>query len=137
MLSSLRQVSRYFPTCSIETYATMTHIYSQVWVFASFNRPAGLIVAHIHGEKKRSVSHFLSETESNSSRCLVVSKQVDKDLLEGRGGDRTENLSRGRRVLLVQSGPGPALVELDKEQRVFEGPPEDNSLHQVDEGHNH
>lgn len=35
------------------------------------------------------------------------------------------------------SRTGPALVELDKEEWVLEGPPVDDSLHQVDEGHNH
>lgn len=38
---------------------------------------------------------------------------------------------------MVQSGPGPALIELDKEEWVFEGPPEDDRLHQVDESHHH
>lgn len=62
--------------------------------------------------------------------------QVNKDLLQGRGGDRTEHLSRCWRVL-AWSGPGPALVELDEEERVFVGPPVDDGLHQVDEGHDH
>ena len=58
-------------------------------------------------------------------------------MLGGRGGDRTEDLGRCWRVLLVWTGPGPALVELDKEERVLEGPPEDDRLHQVDETHHH
>lgn len=33
--------------------------------------------------------------------------------------------------------PGPALVEFNKEERVFEGPAQDDGLHQVDEGHHH
>lgn len=36
---------------------------------------------------------------------------------------------------MARSGPGPALVELDKEVWILEGPPEDEGLHQVDEGH--
>lgn len=55
-------------------------------------------------------------------------------MLKGRGGDRTEHLGWRWRAW---SGPGPTLVELDKKERVFEGPPVDDSLHQVDEGHNH
>lgn len=43
----------------------------------------------------------------------------------------------GIRVLPAQSGTGPALVELDKEERVLEGPPVDDGPHQVDEGHDH
>lgn len=73
---------------------------------------------------------------ANSSHCLIVSVQF-KDLLEGREGDRNKRLGRCWRVLLVWSGPGPALIELDKEERVFEGPPVDDSLHQVDKGHDH
>lgn len=102
-------------------------------------RPAGVSVAHIHRGKRKglSVSHFLSVTETNCSRCLVVSEQFKKDLLEGRRGDRGETLCRGWRVLLVQSGPWPTLIELDKEQRIFEGSPVDDGLHQVDEANNH
>lgn len=88
-------------------------------------------VAHIHRGKK----YFLSETESNRSSCLIVSDQVKKDLLKGHRGDWVETLG-GWRVLLVHSGPGPTLIELDKEQRVFEGPPIDDGLHQVDEANN-
>ena len=71
------------------------------------------------------------------SHCLVFSVQFNKELLEGRGGDRTEKLGGCWRVLRVGRGPGPALVELDKKVRVFKGPPEDDGLHQVDEGHDH
>lgn len=39
--------------------------------------------------------------------------------------------------MLVQIGSGPAFIELHKEERVFEGPPVDDGLHQVDEGHDH
>lgn len=63
--------------------------------------------------------------------------QFNEDLLQGRGGDRTEHLGGCWSVRLVWSGPGPALVELDEEERVFEGPPIDYGLHQVDEGHDH
>lgn len=38
---------------------------------------------------------------------------------------------------MLWCGPGPALVELDKEVRVLEGPPEDDGLHEVDECHDH
>lgn len=38
---------------------------------------------------------------------------------------------------LCRGGPGPSLIELDKEEWVFEGAPVDDSLHQVDEGHHH
>lgn len=63
--------------------------------------------------------------------------QFNKELLKGRGRNRTEKLGRCWRVLLVWRGPGPTLIELDKEVRVFEGSPEDDGLHQVDEGHDH
>jgi len=61
--------------------------------------------------------------------------QFKEDLLKWRGGDRTEELWRPSRVLLTRSGP--ALIELHKEVRVLVGPPEDDGLHQVDEGHDH
>lgn len=61
--------------------------------------------------------------------------QFKEELLVGRGGDRTENLGRCWGVLSAWTGPGPTLVELDKEERVCEGPPVDDGLHQVYEGH--
>lgn len=35
------------------------------------------------------------------------------------------------------NGRRPALVELDEEERVREGPPIDDGFHQVDKGHDH
>lgn len=49
-----------------------------------------------------------------------------------RGGSRAEELDRGD---LLVVGPGPALVELDEEVRVREGPSVDDGLQQVDEDH--
>lgn len=63
--------------------------------------------------------------------------QFEEDLLKGRGGDWTEHLSWRWRVLPGRSGPRPALVELDKEERVFKGPSVDDGLHQVNECHDH
>lgn len=72
----------------------------------------------------------------SSLRCIVESEHTVKDLDKGRGGDRSENLCRGRR-LLRRSWSRPSLIKLDKEERVFEGPSIDDSLHKIDEGHNH
>lgn len=73
----------------------------------------------------------------SGSQCLVGSVQLKEHLFKGHGGDRAEELGSRRGVLLGWSGPGPALVELGEEVRVLEGPPEDDGLQQVDEGHHH
>lgn len=109
----------------------ITHIHSQS-ISPVRPDPWGVLVAHIHREKKSS-----SSFRANASHRLVVSVQFNEDLLQGRGRDRAEHLCRRWRVLPAWSGPGPALVELDEEERVFEGPPVDDGLHQVDEGHDH
>lgn len=53
------------------------------------------------------------------------------------GGDISEHLGRCWRVQLVWCRSGPTLIELHKEERVFEGSSINNGLHEVDEGQNH
>ena len=65
--------------------------------------------------------------------CLCSPKRT---LLKDEEGTRPGPLL-GIRVLPAPGGTGPALVELDKEERVLERPPVDDGLHQVDEGHDH
>lgn len=73
----------------------------------------------------------------SSSRCAVVSVHVNMDFLKWRGGDQTKKLGRGRCVHSWWSRSRPALIKLDKEERVFEGPPVDDGLHEVDESYHH
>lgn len=49
----------------------------------------------------------------------------------------SEHLGRGCRVQLVSCRSGPTLIELHKEERVFEGSSKNNGLHEVDKGQNH
>lgn len=53
------------------------------------------------------------------------------------GGDISQHLGWCWRVQLVRSRSGPTLIELHKEERVFEGSSKNNGLHEVDEGQNH
>lgn len=73
----------------------------------------------------------------SSSCCVIDSQQARQDLDKRRGGDRAENLGGVRVVLRAGSRPRPPLVELDEEERVLEGPPVDDGLHQVDQSDDH
>lgn len=64
------------------------------------------------------------------SHCYCAAQQLF-------GGDISEDLGRCRRVQLVRRRSGPTLIELHKEERVFEGSSVNNGLHEVDEDQNH